>query len=75
MMINSKYLTADQKIEAMLQEILIRVNDLEEEIKVLRKPLLMYRRPGSDEYERVTDYLDDVERRLEFLYSKESSMD
>ena len=29
----------------------------------------MYRRPGSDEYERVTDYLDDIERRVTGLES------
>jgi hypothetical protein len=25
----------------------------------------MYRRPGSENYEKVTDYLDDVEKRLQ----------
>ena len=30
----------------------------------LQRPQLMYRRPSSNRYEKVTEYLDDVERRL-----------
>ncbi len=32
---------------------------------MLQNPKLMYRRPGSESYEKVTDYLDDVEKRLQ----------
>ena len=33
-------------------------------VQQLMRPQLMYRRPNSDTYEKVTDYLDDVEGRL-----------
>ena len=47
-----------------LEEMQERINLLEAEIETLKQPQLMYRRPNSTEYEKVTDFLDDVENRL-----------
>ena len=47
-----------------MEEIQERINLLEAEIETLKQPQLMYRRPNSTEYEKVTDFLDDVENRL-----------
>ena len=47
-----------------IQEMQERINLLEAEIENLKQPQLMYRRPNSTEYEKVTDFLDDVEVRL-----------
>ena len=47
-----------------MEEIQERIDLLEAEIETLKQPQLMYRRPNSTEYEKVTDFLDDVENRL-----------
>ena len=47
-----------------MEEIQERIDLLEAEIEPLKQPQLMYRRPNSTEYEKVTDFLDDVENRL-----------
>ncbi len=47
-----------------MEEIQERINLLEAEIETLKQPQLMYRRPNSTEYEKVTDFLDDVANRL-----------
>lgn len=64
-MIDSKFLTTEQKTELLLQPLLERILELEETVRMLQNPKLMYRRPGSESYEKVTDYLDDVEKRLQ----------
>tara|TARA_B100001113_G_scaffold340097_1_gene323969 strand:+ start:37 stop:312 length:276 start_codon:yes stop_codon:yes gene_type:complete len=47
-----------------MEEIQERINLLEAEIESLNQPELLYRRPNNTEYEKVTDFLDDVENRL-----------
>ena len=47
-----------------LEEMQEKINLLEAEIETLKQPQLMYRRPNSTEYEKITDFLDDVELRL-----------
>ena len=47
-----------------MEEIQERINLLEAEVETLKQPQLMYRRPNSTEYEKVTDFLDDVANRL-----------
>ena len=47
-----------------MEEIQERINLLEAEIESLSQPELLYRRPNNTEYEKVTDFLDDVENRL-----------
>ena len=47
-----------------MEEIQERIKLLEAEIESLSQPELLYRRPNSTEYEKVTDFLDDVENRL-----------
>ena len=47
-----------------MEEMQERIDLLEAEIETLKHPQLMYRRPNSTEYEKVTDFLDDVELRL-----------
>jgi len=47
-----------------MEEMQERINLLEAEVETLKQPQLMYRRPNSTEYEKVTDFLDDVELRL-----------
>lgn len=44
--------------------------DLQLQITALQKPQLMYRPPESDEYIKVTDYLDSIEYRLRNLEQK-----
>ena len=40
------------------------LEDLQYQILALQKPQLMYKPPHSDEYIKITDYLDNVEERL-----------
>ena len=47
-----------------MEEMQERINLLEAEVENLKQPQLMYRRPNSTKYEKVTDFLDDVELRL-----------
>lgn len=47
-----------------MEEMQERIDLLEAEIETLKQPQLMYRRPNSTKYEKVTDFLDDVELRL-----------
>ncbi len=53
----------EQVLEIAFQEI----RDLKAEVERLKSPQLMYRRPGADAHEKVTDYLDDVDARLKNL--------
>ena len=43
------------------------IQSLKNEIEALKSPNLMYRRPGADAHEKITDYLDDVDTRLKNL--------
>jgi len=40
---------------------------LEAVIQELQQPKLMYKRPNGKDYEKVTDFLDDVENRLKSI--------
>lgn len=53
----------EQVLEIAFQEI----RELKAEVERLKSPQLMYRRPGADAHEKVTDYLDDVDARLKNL--------
>lgn len=56
-------LTTEQALEYALEAI----NVLKQEIERLKSPQLMYKRPGSDKHEKITEFLDDVEIRLQKL--------
>ena len=43
------------------------LEDLQYQILALQKPQLMYKPPQSDEYVKITDYLDKVDERLRLL--------
>ena len=43
------------------------LEDLQYQILALQKPQLMYQPPASEEYVKVTDYLDSIEMRLRAL--------
>lgn len=51
----------------MLEYALEEIALLKQEITALKSPQLMYRRPGSDKHEKVTEFFDDVEIRLQKL--------
>lgn len=53
----------EQVLEIAFQEI----RELKAEVERLKSPQLMYKRPGADAHEKVTDYLDDVDARLKNL--------
>ena len=53
----------EEVLEMAFQEIL----SLKNEVERLKSPNLMYRRPGADAHEKITDYLDDVDARLKNL--------
>ena len=55
--------TLDQTIEFLISKVKL----LEAEIEGLKHPHLMYKRPGASEHEKVTDFLDDIENRLQVL--------
>jgi len=50
-------------LEYALEEIAL----LKQEITSLKSPQLMYKRPGSEKHEKVTEFFDDVEIRLQKL--------
>lgn len=51
----------------MLERAFQEIRELKTEVERLKSPQLMYRRPGADAHEKVTDYLDDVDKRLRVL--------
>ena len=53
----------EQVLEIAFQEI----RELKAEVERLKSPQLMYRRPGAAAHEKITDYLDDVDKRLRVL--------
>jgi hypothetical protein len=50
------------------------LEDLQYQILALQKPQLMYKPPHSDEYIKITDYLDNVEERLLKLEKKNNGI-
>ena len=53
----------EQVLEVAFQEI----RELKAEVERLKSPQLMYKRPGSDKHEKITEFFDDVEIRLQKL--------
>lgn len=49
------------------ESILERINNLEKVVLSLSNPELMYRRPGSEEYEKITDTLDYLHLKVKEL--------
>ena len=56
--------------EHLIKSLETIITDLQLQITALQKPQLMYRPPESDEYIKVTDYLDSIEYRLRNLEQK-----
>ena len=56
-----------QQQEHLIKSLETIITDLQLQIQALQKPQLMYRPPHSDEYIKVTDYLDSVDERLRKL--------
>ena len=54
-------------LEEVLEMAFQEIQSLKNEIEGLKNPNLMYRRPGADAHEKITDYLDDVDTRLKNL--------
>ena len=54
-------------LEEVLEIAFQEIRELKAEVERLKSPQLMYRRPGADAHEKVTDYLDDVDARLKNL--------
>ena len=50
--------------EQVLENLLERIELLEAKVESLKHPQLMYKRPNGKYYEKVTDFLDDVDGRL-----------
>jgi len=51
-------------------DVLQRINNLEEIVVRLINPDLMYKRPGSEEYEKITDTLDYLHHKIKELEEK-----
>ena len=67
-----KTLTNSVIISMQQQEHLIKsletiITDLQLQITALQTPQLMYKPPHSDDYVKITDYLDQVDERLRLL--------
>ena len=60
---SKKSLNLEQVLERAFKEI----RELKAEVERLKSPSLMYRRPGAVAHEKITDYLDDVDKRLKLL--------
>ena len=67
--LNNSVITSMQQQEHQDQLRTI-LEDLQYQILALQKPQLMYKPPHSDEYIKITDYLDNVEERLTKLEEK-----
>lgn len=52
------------------EELLQRINNLEQVVVQLLTPELMYKRPGSEEYEKITDTLDYLHHKVKELEQK-----
>ena len=54
-------------LEEVLSIAFQEIRELKAEVERLKSPSLMYRRPGATAHEKITDYLDDVDKRLKKL--------
>lgn len=52
------------------QQLLERINNLEQVVCKLLNPELLYKRPGSEEYEKITDTLDYLHLKVKELQDK-----
>ena len=52
------------------EEVLARLNNLEVVVSQLCNPELKYKRPGSEEYEKLTDTLDYLHNKIAELETK-----
>lgn len=52
------------------EDILRRINNLETIVLQLLNPEFMYKRPGSEEYEKITDTLDYLHNKVKELEDK-----
>lgn len=52
------------------EDVLKRINNLEQIVQGLLNPQLMYKRPGSEEYEKITDTLDYLHQKVRELEEK-----
>ena len=57
-------ITSMQQQELHTEQLKTILQNLQNQILELQRPQLMYRPPNSDEYIKITDYLDSVEERL-----------
>lgn len=51
-------------------DVLSRINNLEDLVVRLMNPEFMYKRPGSAEYEKITDTLDYLHHKIQELEKK-----
>jgi len=68
--LTNSVITSMQQQEHLIKSLETILADLQLQITALQKPQLMYRPPESDEYIKVTDYLDSIEYRLRKLEQK-----
>jgi len=52
------------------EDLLRRINNLENVVLQLLNPEFMYRRPGSEDYEKITDTLDYLHNKVKELEGK-----
>lgn len=52
------------------EHLLQRINNLEQVVCKLLNPELLYKRPGSEEYEKITDTLDYLHLKVRELQDK-----
>jgi hypothetical protein len=52
------------------EQLLQRINNLEQVVCKLLNPELLYKRPGSEEYEKITDTLDYLHLKVRELQDK-----
>lgn len=60
----------DQSYYVDFEDILERLNNLEEVVSKLLNPELMYRRPGGDSHEKLTDTLDYLHNKIRELENR-----
>ena len=62
-----KFMENDESYYVDFEDVLNRLNNLEEVVSRLISPELMYRRPGSDSHEKLTDTLDYLHNKIREL--------
>jgi len=58
---------SQMNLEQLLEIAFQEIQALKNEVERLKSPSFMYRRPGASKHEKITDYLDDVDKRLRVL--------